>query len=56
MKKVTEIDPRWSDYDKDVANCQLAHFGSIILDEYGRPIDEDYLEPGDYDVEREEYV
>lgn len=32
----------WSKYDQDVARCQLTNYGKIYLDEYGKPIDNEY--------------
>ena len=40
---VKEINMNWSEYDRCVAECQLANYGVIYLDEYGLPIDDIYL-------------
>lgn len=32
----------WCKYDQDVARCQLNNYGKIFLDEYGKPIDDEY--------------
>ena len=39
----TEINPDWSNYDKTTAKAHLMNYGKIYLDEYGCPIDDDYL-------------
>lgn len=39
----TEINPEWSHYDKTTAKAHLMNYGKIYLDEYGCPIDDDYL-------------
>lgn len=39
--KVYEIEQNWTDYDKTVAECQLANYGCIYLDDYGCPIDDE---------------
>lgn len=40
---VHEIDSRWNDYEKSVARCHLANYGTIITDTaYGSPIDNEY--------------
>jgi len=36
------ISGTWCKYDQDVARCQLANYGKIFLDEYGKPIDNEY--------------
>ena len=41
--KTNKIDMAWSEYDRTVAECQLANYGVIYLDEYGLPIDDIYL-------------
>lgn len=50
-RKTTTIDPKWSEYDRFVAQCQLANFGTIYLDEYGCPIDDEWLDDDDVDIE-----
>ena len=37
-----EVNPNWSNYDKVVANNHLTNYGTIILDEYDCPIDNEY--------------
>ena len=45
MKKTNKVNPNWSSYDKSVAECHLANYGVIYLDEYGCPIDDfDFIE------------
>ena len=39
----TEINSEWSNYDKTTAKTHLMNYGKIYLDEYGCPIDDDYL-------------
>lgn len=43
MKIVREINEQWSEYNKVVAMCQMTNYGKIYLDEYGEPIDDEYL-------------
>lgn len=43
MKIVREINDNWSEYDKVVAQCQMMNYGKIFIDEYGEPIDDEYL-------------
>lgn len=43
MKIVREINDKWSEYDKMVAQCQMMNYGKIFIDEYGEPIDDEYL-------------
>lgn len=38
---VTEIDEKWHEYDKSVAECQLENYGCIYLDRFGEPIDDE---------------
>lgn len=38
----TEFDPKWSEYDMRVAECQMISYGKVFLDEYGCPIDNEY--------------
>lgn len=40
--ETTKIDDKWNDYDKTVAKAQLENYGKIYLDEYGKPIDNEY--------------
>lgn len=37
------IEDSWSEYDKVVARIHLQRYGKIVLDEYGLPIDNEYL-------------
>ena len=39
----TEINPRWRQYDQLTAKAHLFNYGVIYLDEYGFPIDDEYL-------------
>lgn len=39
----TEINPRWRKYDQLTAKAHLFNYGVIYLDEYGFPIDDEYL-------------
>lgn len=45
--KVYEIDQNWTKYDKSVAECQLANYGCVYIDEYGDeygcPIDDENM-------------
>lgn len=43
MDIVREINDNWSEYDKVVAQCQMMNYGKIFIDEYGEPIDDEYL-------------
>lgn len=43
MKTTIEINENWSEYDKNVARCQMLNYGKIYLDEYDVPIDNEYL-------------
>ena len=43
MKIVREINEQWSEYNKVVAMCQMTNYGKIYLDEYGEPIDDEYM-------------
>lgn len=36
------INPEWTKYDQMVASCHLSNFGTIYLDEWGFPIDNEY--------------
>ena len=38
-----EINPRWRKYDQLTAKAHLFNYGVIYLDEYGFPIDDEYL-------------
>jgi hypothetical protein len=40
---VLEINECWCAYDKTVAECHLANYGKIYVDEYNQPIDDEYL-------------
>lgn len=42
MKTTTEINEKWDDYGKKVAECQLYNYGVIFLDNYDFPIDNEY--------------
>lgn len=44
MKTTKTVNPSWNEYDKVVAECHLANYGIIYLDEYGCPIDVEELE------------
>ena len=37
------IEDSWSGYDKVIASIHLQRYGKIVLDEYGLPIDNEYL-------------
>lgn len=39
----TEINPRWRKYDQLTAKAHLFNYGVIYLDEFGFPIDNEYL-------------
>lgn len=39
----TCVDPNWSEYDKSVGRAQLANYGHIYLDEFDKPVDDEYL-------------
>ena len=44
MTKTTiNINPEWNSYDRTTAKAHLMNYGKIYLDEYGCPIDDDYL-------------
>lgn len=43
MKTTKEINSVWSAYDQSVAKCHLINYGIIFLDEYGIPIDNEFL-------------
>lgn len=43
MKTTTVINEDWSEYDKVVARCQMINYGKILIDEYGVPVDDEYL-------------
>ena len=43
MNTTREINSAWSAYDQSVARTQLVNYGIIYLDEYGCPIDDEYL-------------
>ena len=43
MKTTKKINAKWSAYDKMVAKGQMADYGVIYLDQYGCPIDDEYL-------------
>lgn len=38
----TEVDSSWGKYDQSVGRSQLANYGRIYLDSYGKPIDDIY--------------
>jgi hypothetical protein len=40
VETTEEINNKWNEYDKTVANCHLDNFGKIYLDNYGNPIDD----------------
>ena len=42
MKTTMEINEKWDDYGKKVAECHLNNYGVIFLDDYGCPIDNEY--------------
>lgn len=42
MKTTKTIDNTWNNYDKAVAQAQLFNYGIIYLDNYGKPIDDEY--------------
>lgn len=42
MRTTTEINEKWSDYNKSVAKCHLNNYGVIFLDDYDCPIDDEY--------------
>ena len=37
------IEDSWSEYDKVIARIHLQRYGQIVLDEYGLPIDNEFL-------------
>ena len=43
MRTAKEINSAWTGYDAAVAKCQLVNYGVIFIDEYGAPIDDDFL-------------
>lgn len=43
MKTTKEINSAWNAYDQSVAKCHLINYGIIFLDEYGIPIDNEFL-------------
>ena len=43
IKTITEINNKWTEYNKMVAKCQLMNFGKIFIDEYDEPIDNEYI-------------
>ena len=48
-----DIDPSWSGYDKSVAEGQMFTYGKVFVDEYGSPIDDEYMADeaaDDYDM------
>lgn len=36
----------WTNYDISVAKCHEANYGMIYVDEYGSPVDDEYLLEG----------
>lgn len=42
-KVAYEINDEWNSYDKTVAACHLDSYGKIYVDEYGCPIDNEYV-------------
>ena len=38
----TTFNTKWSEYDMEVAKCQMFNYGKVFLDEYGCPIDDEY--------------
>lgn len=44
MKTRKTIDKNWNKYDQMVAECHLANYGIIYLDEYNQPVDVEELE------------
>ena len=42
MRTTTEINEKWSDYNKSVAKCHLNNYGVIFLDDCCSPIDNEY--------------
>lgn len=43
VNKTDSINPKWNSYDRTVAKSQLSNFGCIYIDEYGCPIDNEYV-------------
>lgn len=43
IRTAKKINGNWGDYDKTVAKCHLMNYGVIFLDEYGCPIDNEYV-------------
>lgn len=43
MNTTKEINNAWSAYDQNVAKCHLINYGVIFTDEYGVPIDNEFL-------------
>lgn len=43
VNKTDSINPKWNSYDRTVAKSQLYNFGCIYIDEYGCPIDNEYV-------------
>ena len=39
----TSVDPKWSEYDRTVGKQHLMNYGRIYLDEYGVPVDDEYV-------------
>ena len=37
------IEDSWSEYDKVIVRIHLQRYGKIVLDEYGLPIDNEFL-------------
>ena len=37
------IEDSWSEHDKVITRIHLQRFGKIVLDEYGLPIDNEFL-------------
>ena len=42
MRKTKSIDDYWSKYDKAVAHSHLLNYGTIYIDEFGVPIDNEF--------------
>lgn len=40
------INPKWSGYDKTVARCHLSNYGTIYIDNYKQPIDDEFTVEG----------
>jgi hypothetical protein len=42
MKTTKTINTNWCKYDQMVASCHLSNYGIIFLDEWGKPIDNEF--------------